>query len=480
MSLDKPFKPKSRAILVSIRTSKVSDTEADESLYELKRLVSTLGLQVIGQQRQRRAHTRGGTVVGEGKLKELAELTGGPGFVERAIFAKPSKAAERRAALEAEDAEDETSDQTAELHETSASAGLTSDDLAFEFESDAESSKELANIVIFDCDLSPSQLRNLESALACEVMDRTGVIIEIFSRHAKTRAARLQVEIARLNYLAPRLRETGGGTERQAGRGSGESELELDRRNIRDRVNQLKTELEVVQKEQIHRRAQRAEQRCVALVGYTNAGKSSMMRALTGSEVLVQDKLFATLDTTVRALQPEKPPRILVSDTVGFIKSLPHDLVASFRSTLDEAHNASLLLYVVDSSDASFREQLKVTREVLGEVGVTDTPSLLILNKRDRLSEAQFESLLSEFPEALMLCTREPADVAALSERIRSFFEQGMSEEEIVVRYDVPGLMGEIRGNTRVVRESFENEGVRMTVRAPSSVLEKIKRKFHL
>src|SRR6185312_7095457 len=185
-------------------------------------------------------------------------------------------------------------------------------------------------IVVVDCDLSPSQLRNLESATGVTVLDRTGVIIEIFSRHARTRAAKLQVEIARLTYVAPRIRETGGGGEREGGKGAGETSIELDRRKIRDRIKELKQELESIGQEHLTRRSRREQEACVALVGYTNAGKSSLMRAMTGSEVLVADQLFATLDTTVRPMFPESRPKILISDTVGFIKKLPHDLVASF------------------------------------------------------------------------------------------------------------------------------------------------------
>ena len=195
--------------------------------------------------------------------------------------------------------------------------------------------------VIVDHDISPSQARNLERATGAQVLDRTGVIVEIFHRHAHSREAKLQVEIARLKYVSPRLRESPGGG-RQQGVGAGESDLELDRRKIRDRLAELKEQLEGIQRDNDQRRAARRDQLRVALVGYTNAGKSSLMRALTGSEVLVADKLFATLDTTVRALQPEAKPHVLVSDTVGFIKKLPHDLVASFRSTLAEALEASL------------------------------------------------------------------------------------------------------------------------------------------
>ena len=431
-----------RALLVSIRTPKVTDADAEESLAELKGLVTTLGYQVIGTQSQRQPSTAGVTVVGEGKLKELARFTGGKGVVERA-------------GKKSEDDAEESSPVP---------------DVAVVPE-------QLATVVVFDCDLSPSQLRNVENALGVEVLDRTGVIIEIFSRHAKTRAARLQVEIARLNYLSPRLREMGGGgKERQSGRGSGESTLELDRRKVRDRLAELKRELESVQQEQGNRRSQRAEQMCVVLVGYTNAGKSSTMRALTGSDVLVEDKLFATLDTTVRALQPETQPRILVSDTVGFIKKLPHDLVASFRSTLDEARNASLLLYVVDAADATFRSQLEVVNEVLREVGVEGTPQLLLLNKADRLSSAQQAALRAEFPDAMLISTRKPEDIQALRERIMQFAESGMIEEEIFVPYTAKGIVGEIRAKMRIVQESYEAEGIRLRVRSKAADLDRLKK----
>lgn len=432
-----------KALLVSIRTPKVTEVDAQESLAELKRLVGTLGYQVLGTQSQRQPTTTGVTVVGEGKLKELARFTGGKGVVERVAKASDEDENEEEASLD-----------------TSAAAAP----------------HELASVVVFDCDLTPSQLRNVENALGVEVLDRTGVIIEIFSRHAKTRAARLQVEIARLNYLSPRLRESGGGKERQSGRGAGESTLELDRRKVRDRLAELKRELESVQQEQSHRRAQRAEQMCVVLVGYTNAGKSSTMRALTGSDVLVEDKLFATLDTTMRAMQPETQPRILVSDTVGFIKKLPHDLVASFRSTLDEARNASLLLYVADAADDTFRAQLDVVYAVLREVGVENTPHLLLLNKADRLTEKQKESLRHEFPDALLMSTRNPQDLQMLRQRIVQFAERDMLEEEIFVPYTAKGAVGEIRAKMHVVDESYEAEGSRVRVRAKAADLERLKK----
>jgi GTPase len=229
--------------------------------------------------------------------------------------------------------------------------------------------------VIVDHEISPSQARNLERATGAQVLDRTGVIMEIFHRHAHSREAKLQVEIARLKYVSPRLRESLAGGERQQGPGAGETDLNLDRRKIRDRLSELKEQLEDIQRDNDKRRSARRDQLRVALVGYTNAGKSSLMRALTGSEVLIADTLFATLDTTVRALKPETKPRVLVSDTVGFIKKLPHDLVASFRSTLAEALETSLLLFVVDASDPTYESQLEVSRNVLREIGAEIVPS---------------------------------------------------------------------------------------------------------
>jgi GTP-binding protein HflX len=301
-----------------------------------------------------------------------------------------------------------------------------------------------------------------------EVLDRTGVIVEIFHRHAQSREARLQVEIARLTYLVPRMRETGD-HERQrggiGGKGAGESSLELDRRKVRDRIAQLRAELIAIERESGTRRARRTDQLRVALVGYTNAGKSSLMRALTGSEVLVADKLFATLDTTVRALHPETVPRVLVSDTVGFIKKLPHDLVASFRSTLDEALEASLLLLVVDASDPTWPAQLEVTQTVLAEIGADVVPTRLVLNKVDRLDEPARAALAEAWPDALLLSAHDPADVRGLREEVLAWFDRDLAEAELFVPWARGALVGEVHAHTRVIEESFEAEGTRYRVK---------------
>lgn len=484
-----------KAVLVGVPTQKISDAENLSSLEELRRLVDTLGYDVIVQLSQKRPSQSQATVLGKGKLLELARWTGGPGTVQPAVKVKRSKAAEKfdREDEDGEEPSDELSesDQKVQALLSRATSRGEKSELVIDLESDDGAISEdftgppegvVGDIIIFDCDLSPSQLRNLESATGVPALDRTGVIIEIFSRHARTRAAHLQVEIARLKYMAPRIRETTGGADRQGGgigaKGAGESAQELDRRRIRDRLKELKQDLAAVQTESDVRRFRRTGENCVALIGYTNAGKSSLMRALTGSEILVADKLFATLDTTVRPLSPPTMPRVLVSDTVGFIKKLPHDLVASFKSTLDEALNADLLLYVVDISDATFRMQLEVTRQVITEIGAHTAPSLLLFNKRDRLTPEEMEPLAAEFPEAIFLSTRDAEDLNLLRDRLVNFFEEEMAEEDLHVPYRMNGAIGEIRKSMRVVSEAYDEAGVSLKVKAKPEDLARFRRRF--
>jgi GTP-binding protein HflX len=465
-----PELPREAAVLVAVQLPGVSDREHEADLAELGRLVKTLGYDVVGTVAQRRDALAAAAVLGGGKLRELARLTGGTGVVPSAAKAPQDKARARRAAEAGEGDEGDGPDDAWAEAEAWAEAD---DETAPGAEGVAPA--RAATVVCVDHDVTPSQARNLERATSARVLDRTGVIVEIFHRHARSREARLQVEIARLTYVVPRLREGGGGGERQAGRGAGESALELDRRKVRDRIAELREELAAVQREQGNRRARRREQRRVALVGYTNAGKSSLMRALTGSEVLVEDKLFATLDTTVRALKPEAKPRVLVSDTVGFIKKLPHDLVASFRSTLDEALDASLLLHVVDGSDPDFRAQLAVTRSVLGEIGADAAAARLVFNKADRLGPEERAALEVEFPGALIISAKAPADVARLRDAVVAFFDAEMVDGELDVPHDRRGLLGEIYEHARVVAEEYDERGARLSVRAHPADLARLR-----
>jgi GTP-binding protein HflX len=442
--------PIQRAVLVGIQTPDITDVAHAASLEELARLVKTLGYEVAGSVSQKRDGTGSALLLGSGKLAELAALTGGTGDAGPVVSRPKTKARQR--------------------FETG-----TGSDKPSSPDPDADAPPR-PGVVIVDHELSPSQIRNLERATGAEVFDRTGVIVEIFHRHANTREARLQVEMARLKYVAPRLRESATGGGRQQGRGAGESDLSLDRRKIRDRISELTEQLAAVQRDGDERRGGRRDQLRVALVGYTNAGKSSLMRALTGSQVLVEDKLFATLDTTVRVLQPETRPRILVSDTVGFIKQLPHDLVASFRSTLAEALEASLLLFVVDASDPTYEAQLAVTRDVLHEIGADIVPNRLVLNKLDRVDDAARAALREKHPDAIMLSAHAPDDVAALHDTIVAFFEAAMVEDTLVLPYRKQSLIGDIHDSVRILSEDHDETGTIMKVRGRPGAIARLQR----
>ncbi len=425
-----------RAVLIAVQVQGIDEAAFQASVAELHRLARTLGLTVAGTVTQRRTSFHPGTVIGSGKLKELQALTGTP------------------------DAEG-----------------------AFQAAVDPAGGQPI-KVVLVDHDISPSQARNLEKATGAEVMDRTAVILEIFRRHARSRVAKAQVEIVRLQYMAPRMRETGAGKDRQrggiGGKGAGESGLELDRRKIRDRVAELTGELASLAEEQATQRSRRRDMNRVALVGYTNAGKSTLMRALTGSDVLVADKLFATLDTTVRTLLPESHPRMLVSDTVGFIDKLPHGLVASFKSTLDEALEAGLLAHVVDASDPGFERQLEVTHEVLADIGAGEIPRLILFNKMDRVGDAASqtataERLLARWPGSVVLSARRPEDVAKLRERLIAFFASDLVAGEVRVPYHKQHLRGEIFASCQVLGERYQADAVIFDVRALPAVLERLR-----
>ncbi len=456
-----------RAAVVAVQLPGVDDQAFAASIAELRRLGRTLGVNVVATVTQRRKTLHPAALFGSGKLAELQALVG------------------RTAAQIAGDEDDE---------EVEASGESADDDQDDEGEIDGlspvelEASEEAPGLapieaVLVDHDISPSQARNLEKATGVEVLDRTAVILEIFRRHARSRAAKAQVEIVRLQYMVPRLREQGKGKDRQrggiGGKGAGESSLELDRRKIRDRIAELTRELEAMAEEQRTQRARRRDMSRVALVGYTNAGKSTLMRALTGSEVLVADRLFATLDTTVRPLVPATRPRVLLSDTVGFIDKLPHGLVNSFKSTLDEALEAGLLLQVVDASDPNFERQLAVTTEVLAEIGAGDVPRLLLFNKIDRVGTPEAEAaatraLLERWPEAIVLSARRPDDVTKLHARLVSFFNRDLVEGEVRVPYDRQQLRGEIFAGCEVLEESYDDAGVIFRVRARPEMLERL------
>jgi GTP-binding protein HflX len=416
MMRDVKEKPK-RALAAAVQLPGVSDAEFEASLSELRQLAKTLGFEVVGTFTQKRAGFDPTAYFGTGKREELRIL-----------------------------AQD-------------------------------------ADLVLVDHEISPSQARNLEKETGCEVMDRTMVILEIFHRHARSRAARAQVEIARLGYMAPRMREAaklagpqGRGRSGVGGRGASESRTELDRRKVRDRISELEKELAAMGAERRTQRARRQERpglARVALVGYTNAGKSTLMRALTGNEALVADKLFATLDTTVRALHPESVPRVLVSDTVGFIKNLPHGLVASFKSTLDEALEASLLLHVVDASDPGFERQLAVTEAVLDEIGAKEVPRILVFNKIDRGGDEA--ALRARHPGCIVISARRAGDIAKLRGSILAFFQRDLVEAELFLPWSAQNLRGEIFANCEVLEEQARSDGASFRIRGEPEAVKRLR-----
>jgi GTPase len=248
-----------------------------------------------------------------------------------------------------------------------------------------------ATLVLFDDDLSPSQVRNLEEAFERRVLDRSGLILKIFSERARTAQARTQVELAQLQYLLPRLTRMWGHLSRERGgiglKGAGEQEIETDRRVIREKILKLKEELKKIDRQAVTRRKHRAPMVRVALVGYTNAGKSTIMNLLAKADVFAENKLFATLDTTVRKVVWQGVP-FLLSDTVGFIRKLPHGLIESFKSTLDEVREADVLLHVADISSAHYLEHVSVVRQTLAELGASEIPTIMVFNKLDRLLDS--------------------------------------------------------------------------------------------
>jgi GTP-binding protein HflX len=417
-----------RAIAVAVQLPEVDDVEFEASLKELRELARTLGFEVVATFTQKRQGFEATTYVGAGKVEEIR------------LFAEGN-----------------------------------------------------AEFVLVDHDISPSQAGNLEKAVGCQVMDRAMVILEIFHRHARSNAARAQVEIARLRYLAPRLREAAklaGPQGRQrsgvGGRGAGESAAQTDRSRIRDRIAELKQEIEALDHERQTQRARRQDSQGVArvaLVGYTNAGKSTLMRALTGSDVLVENKLFATLDTTVRVLVPEAVPRVLVTDTVGFIKNLPHDLVASFKSTLEEAVEASLLLHVVDSNDPGFERQLEVTEQVLAEIGAGEVPRLLVFNKVDQAGDAKAraartKALRARYPKCIVVSAVEPEAVARLHAAIMAVFRKRLAKASLFLPWSAQNLRGQVFASCEVVEEQSDADGTFFTVRAERKDIDALRERI--
>lgn len=285
-----------------------------------------------------------------------------------------------------------------------------------------------ADWVVFNEDLTPSQSRNIENYLKCNAIDRCALIIDIFAKHARTREAKTQVELARLNYMLPRLTGKWGHLSRQRGgiglREVGEKQLEIDRRIIGKRIFRLKKELFSIDKERKTQRKKRSNIFKASLVGYTNAGKSTLMNLLTGSSLLVEDKLFATLDSTVRTLKIAGNPKILITDTVGLIDKLPHSLIVSFKTTLDEIRHANLIIKVLDICHPCFDKHIDTTQKVLQELKTSDTPSFWVFNKIDLIqSQEQLTNLENRYPESIFVSGKNGSGLNAIKEKIKTYLQ---------------------------------------------------------
>ncbi len=397
-----------RVILVGVQMNDGEDTE--ESLEELSELAKTAGAQTVGTIIQNREAVHPGTYIGKGKIEEVRSLV------------------------------------------------LATD----------------ANGVICDDELSPAQLNNLERELDCKVMDRTLLILDIFARRAVTSEGKIQVELAQLRYRSARLvglRESlsrlGGGI---GTRGPGEKKLETDRRLIRTRISALKEELKQVEKHRELIRGKRAKGnlKTAAIVGYTNAGKSTLLNVLTGAEVLSEDKLFATLDPTTRLLELSDGQQILLTDTVGFIRKLPHHLVEAFKSTLEEAKYADYIVHVVDSSNPQAEKQMHIVYETLRELGAVGKPVITLFNKQDKTETEQIRDLKAD--HTLKISAKTGEGLEEFKELLGELLSEGMIYVERVFPYQEAGKIQLIRERGQLLSEEYTEAGIAVTARVPKEI----------
>ena len=338
-----------------------------------------------------------------------------------------------------------------------------------------------AQLIIFDNDLTPAQAKNfMNLADNLKVIDRSALILDIFRQHARSREAKTQVELAHLEYLLPRLTRQWTHLERQMGgigarAGMGETQIEVDRRLIRTRISKLKKELEKIDQERIVQSKGRKKFFRVALVGYTNAGKSTLMNVLSAADVYVQDQLFATLDTTIRQVDINNTHQILLSDTVGFVRKLPHDLVASFRSTLKEVIDADLLLLVLDASSPQVLDHYNTIKNVLEEITAGNKRSLIVLNKIDLVKDINALNQLKQFfTEAVMISALDQLRLDDLLNSIQSIMDENFQTIEVDIPFSNGKIISEIQADTEVLDREYYDEGVRMTIKGPRSKIQKI------
>ena len=400
-----------RVFLIGLELKSRSASEIQESLEELAELAQTAGGVVMGTGRQKLETPVAGTFIGSGKAVE---------------FAKQCKELE-------------------------------------------------VDTVIFDDELSGAQARNLEKVFECKILDRTALILDIFAQRARTREGKLQVEYAQLEHLLPRLTRYWGHLSRQSGGigmrgGEGESQLEADRRKVSERIDKIRDELEIVRRQRATQRAgrQRNQWPLASIVGYTNAGKSTLLNTLTGAAVLAEDTLFATLDPTTRRLRLPTNQNVLLSDTVGFIRKLPHDLVEAFKATLEEVVEADLLIHVVDISHPQADEQIAAVNAVLEELGALAKPTLMIFNKIDRFQmEAGLTRHRERFPNAVAISAKTGEGVAALLAEIGTALRPIREFVELKIPHDKPQVMARLHAVAQVIERNYKGKAARFKARIP-------------
>ena len=385
----------------------------DDPLDEIRGLAKTAGLVVVGGLLQRRPQVDIATYIGSGKVEELKELAG--------------------------------------AHE--------------------------ADVAIFDNDLGPAQTRNLEKLLGVKVIDRTEVILDIFATRARTAEAHLQVELAQLEYALPRLKRMWTHLSRYKGgigvRGPGEKQLEEDKRLVGKRIRDLKEKLSKVQGRREREVAARGDVPTVSLVGYTNAGKSTLMNALTGAGVLAEDKLFATLDTRTRKWPFHGGGAALLSDTVGFIRNLPHSLVASFKATLEEASQADLLLHVADASSPEVEAQIQAVRDVLEELGLADHPTILVLNQVDRISDRSIlDVLMAQHPDAIAISALKDDGLERLEIAVREALDERALDADVEIGVGNGRVLSYLAQHARIDGRTYDEDKVLLHCRLPRRCLD--------
>jgi|TARA_B110000240_G_scaffold60338_1_gene68722 GTP-binding protein HflX len=342
--------------------------------------------------------------------------------------------------------------------------------------------KELdVKLIVFDDELSPGQMKNYHKISDnVKVLDRSGLILDIFHKHAKTKEARTQVDLAYMEYLLPRLTRQWTHLERQMGgigtrAGMGETQIEIDRRLIRTRISKLKKELIRIEKERDTQSYRRQSEFRVSLVGYTNAGKSTLFKALTGSDVYIQDQLFATLDTTVRQLQIDESHQILLSDTVGFIRKLPHNLVASFKSTLKEVLEADLILVMLDISSSQIEDHIQTIENVLKDMGAQEIPKIIVLNKVDLISDGNMiEKRQREFPNSVTVSAQQHLRLSELRSRIIAKMEENFQTIDLEFSYDQGKTIAHAQEGVEVLKREYEETRVKLRIRGSRSRINQI------